>query len=73
MKKVISIICKFFGWSFLVLFALGIVTIPVRLNYGIPSNIVGTLMLLAIGLGLRKLGDKLNNPKLRKRPFKKDQ
>lgn len=69
MKKVISIICKFFGWSFLVLFALGIVTIPVRLNYGIPSNIAGTLMLLAIGLGFRKLGDKLSKSKVKETPI----
>lgn len=68
MKKVITIICRVFEWAFLVLFALGIVTIPVRINYGIPSNIVGTLMLLALGLGFRKLGDKLSKPKVEKIP-----
>lgn len=64
MKKVGLIICRTFEWAFIVLFVLSIITIPVRINYGIPSNIVGTLMLLALGLGFRKLGDKLSKPKV---------
>ena len=63
MKKVISVICKVFGWAFGILCLLGIITIPIRIINGLPINIIGTLFLLALCRVFFYIGDKLSKPK----------